>query len=224
VRIAVRDTGPGIPAAKLDLIFQPFERLDAAQTGVDGTGLGLPLARALTGAMAGTLGVESRVGEGSTFWVDLPAARREADRPRPAPSPTAATPSSRAAVILYVEDNPSNVRLMERVLQQRPGLALLHATQGRQGLELARSRRPDVVLLDLHLPDIPGDEVVRELWRDPATRTIPIVVVTADATPGTATRLKAAGAVGVLTKPIDVRGMLGVLDSLLGDGPMEGTP
>lgn len=219
IRIWIRDTGPGIPSAKLDLIFQPFERLDAAETGIDGTGLGLPLARALTAAMNGTLGVESRVGDGSAFWVDLPAAV-----PVAAGGPLAVPPpgqGNRAGTVLYVEDNISNVRLMERVLQHRPGVVLLHAPRGSVGLDIARTRRPDVVLLDLHLPDISGDEVIRELWHDPTTRSIPIVVVTADATPGTARRLKAAGAVGVLTKPIDVRGVLGVLDSLLADSAPE---
>ena len=174
-------------------------------------------------AMGGTLGVESRVGEGSTFWVDLPPGAAAPDEDALGAAPVRRPRADRAGTILYIEDNPSNVRLMERVLQHRPGMALLHASHGRQGIDLAKRRHPDVVLLDLHLPDVPGDEVVRELWLDPVTRTIPIVVVTADATPGTAGRLKAAGAVGVLTKPIDVRGVLGVLDSLLGDGPEEPT-
>jgi CheY-like chemotaxis protein len=221
VRIFVRDTGVGIPAAKLDLIFQPFERLGAAETGIEGTGLGLPLARALAAAMGGTLGVESEVGRGSTFWVELHAAWYAAEGASRAPAPAARGRHPRAATILYVEDNVSNVRLMERVLQHRPGVVMLHAAHGRLGLQLARDRHPDVVLLDLHLPDISGDEVVRALWQDPVTRSIPVVVVTADATPGTAQRLKAAGAIGVLTKPIDVRGVLGVLDSLLGDAPAQ---
>ncbi len=216
LRLSVHDTGPGIPAAKLDLIFQPFERLDAAQTGIEGTGLGLPLSRALTAAMGGALGVTSEVGRGSTFWVDLKVAGAGLEAPRAAAE--LGSSSWRPGTVLYIEDNASNVRLMERVLQHRPGVALLHAAHGRLGVDMARTRHPDLVLLDLHLPDISGDDVIRELWQDPATRDIPIVVVTADATPGTAGRLKAAGAAGVLTKPIDVRGMLGVLDSLLGDG------
>ncbi len=114
----------------------------------------------------------------------------------------------------------ANVRLIERILKRRPGVELVHAPQGNVALRLVRERRPNVILLDLHLPDMPGDEVLRQLWADPDTRTIPAVVVTADATPGLVRRLQAAGATACLTKPLDVGDVLRVLDELLGT-PVE---
>jgi PAS domain S-box-containing protein len=221
-RLTVTDTGAGISPESLKLLFQPFERLGAEQTSTEGTGLGLALSRALAQAMGGRLGVDSVVDQGSAFWIELPAADAAAAR---APEDEhAAAPATRAfakrGTILYVEDNVANVRLIERILKRRPGVELLHAPQGSVALALVRERRPDAILLDLHLPDMPGEEVLRLLWTDVKTRSVPTIIVTADATPGLARRLQAAGAAACLTKPLDIGDVLRVLDDLLGT-PVE---
>ena len=219
-RIAVTDTGPGISISRLKLLFQPFERLGAEHTATEGTGLGLALARALVEAMGGSLVVNSVVDRGSTFVVELPAAERaertEADTAATATdtSAPAPTPSGRGTV-LYIEDNLSNVRLMERVLARRPGVTLCHAPGGSVGLEMVRERHPDLVLLDLHLQGMSGEEVLQRLSADPASRGIPVVVLTADASPALPRRLKSNGAAALLTKPIDVTTVLRLLDECL---------
>ena len=216
-RLAVRDTGAGIRSEKMARLFQPFERLGAEQTAVEGTGLGLALSRALAAAMGGTIGMTSRVAHGSTFWVELPlageATGREEEAP-PAPAAPAVVPST-SGLVLYVEDNLSNVRLLQRILQRRPGVELLHATTGAAGVEIARLRLPDVILLDMHLPDTTGGDVLALLAGDSRTRDIPKVIVTADATPGLARRLEAAGARACMTKPLNVPAMLQMIDRLL---------
>jgi signal transduction histidine kinase/ActR/RegA family two-component response regulator len=217
VRIRVTDTGPGIPAEHQARLFTPFERLGADATGEEGTGLGLTLSRHLVEAMDGLLHVESEVGVGSTFAVDLwivdaPAAELAA------PAPSSAMSAGPGGLVLYVEDNLSNFRLVERLLERRPATRLLSAIQGRRGLELAREQRPALILLDLHLPDLSGEEVLRRLQEDPATREIPVAILTADATPGQADRLLAAGARAHLTKPIEVRRLLALLDEHLANG------
>lgn len=213
LRLKVTDTGPGIPADRMARLFVPFERLGAEQTAIEGTGLGLALSRRLVEAMGGTLGVESTVGRGSTFWVELP----EAEEPALEPSAVgAARPEgARRARIVYIEDNLSNLKLLQRVLAHRPEVELLPAIQGRLGLDLIREHRPDLVLLDLHLPDMPGDEVLRRLQAQPETREIPVVVISADATPHQIERLRAMGAQDYLTKPLDVRRLLELLDRVL---------
>jgi CheY-like chemotaxis protein len=216
VRITVTDTGAGIPPPKVALLFQPFERLGAEQTEVEGTGLGLAVARGLAEAMGGSLGVVSRVDEGTTFWIELavtqPAEPRQAAPVEAAPPDTSA---ETAGVVLYVEDNSSNVRLMQRVLQRRPGVRLLHAPGGGEGLRSAREDRPDLIFLDMHLPDMSGEEVMMHLWQDAALRQIPVVVLSADATPAQARRLKAAGAIAYLTKPLEIPAVLKLLDERL---------
>ena len=217
-RIAIRDTGAGIPASKLALLFRPFERLGAEESGIEGTGLGLALSRALAEAMRGSIGVDSVVDQGSTFWVELAEAAHHALRESPAVVSDRARPHVEAAshgCILYVEDNLPNVRLMERILGHRPGVALLHAPQAEAGFDVIRQRRPDIVLLDLHLPDMSGEDMLRRLWENPLNRQIPAVIVTADATPGLARRLMAAGAAAVLTKPLNVKEVLQMVDELL---------
>ena len=214
LRILVRDTGHGISPDKLDRLFTPFDRLGAEGTGVEGTGLGLALSKHLVDVMGGTLDVTSQVGVGSTFAVELPltAAPVEALEPRGgAPTVDPAPPDARM-VVLYIEDNLSNLRLIEQVLGRRPRTTLLSAMQGRLGLDLAREHRPDLILLDLHLPDLPGQEVLRRLLDEPRTREIPVLILSADATPGHVERLLAAGARAYLTKPLDVRQLLALVD------------
>jgi PAS domain S-box-containing protein len=220
-RIRVADTGPGIPPEKLDLLFQPFERLGAEQTAIEGTGLGLAVAKGLTEAMNGRIGVESHVDAGSTFWIDLPRApapleqQSEAVRVAPGQLPT-------SGVILYVEDNRSNVRLLERLLARRPGIRLTTTATGHGALDLVRRERPDLILLDLHLPDLSGEEVLRRLWADPDTRRIPVAVLSADAMASQQQRLLATGAVAYLTKPLDLAKLLHLLDEQLAARPAGG--
>lgn len=215
-RITVTDTGAGIPPSKLKLLFQPFERLGAENTATEGTGLGLALSRALCEAMEGTLGVQSVVDEGTTFWIELALAELQAIPPDVAAASTAATQQPHGeGTVLYIEDNAANVRLLSRALSRRPKVTLLHAGNGRDGLEMVKNRLPDMVLLDLHLPDMSGEDVLRRLWEDRGTRHIPIVIFTADATPGLARRLRGAGAAAMLNKPLELTQALNVIDRLL---------
>jgi PAS domain S-box-containing protein len=219
LRLTVADTGPGIPADKVQRLFVPFERLGVADTGIEGTGLGLALSKGLAQAMGGTVGVETAVGRGSVFWVELPAAESPlkllaaAGRVQPGGAPPDGTPG-RTVTVLYIEDNLSNYDLVKRVLNQYPQARLLPAMQGRLGLDLARRHRPDVILLDLHLPDIAGDEVLARLREAPETRAIPVIMISADATHGQAQRLTEAGALAYLTKPLDLKQFLTILDEL----------
>jgi signal transduction histidine kinase len=217
-RISISDTGPGIAPDALSKLFVPFERLDAGGRGIEGVGLGLALSRSLTHAMGGELEVESVVDEGSTFWIELPIGEPEAV------AEEVAHVSKRMAVrsyaeprtVLYVEDVVANVQLIEAVLERRPGARLMSAMLGSSGMDLAREHHPDLVLLDLHLPDIEGLEVLRRLREDEATRDIPVVILSADATKRHLDELLNAGAARYLTKPIGVRALLEVMDDLLG--------
>jgi PAS domain S-box-containing protein len=217
LRILVIDTGAGIPPEKLRLLFTPFERIGAENSAVEGTGLGLALSRGLSSAMGGTMGVESEVDRGTTFWLELPMSDRKPAIAHEVSEPAAAAAVRRdvAGTVLYVEDNLSNVRLMERVLKRRPGVTLLHAPAGAAGIDMARQHRPSAIFLDLHLPDVSGEEVLRQLWEDPDLRPIPVAVLSADAMSAQMRRLKAGGAVAYLTKPLDVGKLLGLVDQFL---------
>lgn len=212
VRFKVSDTGPGIPPDKLAVLFTPFERLGVEASGIEGSGLGLALSKGLAEAMGGTMGVESAVDRGSTFWVELARAETPNEEAERVAGQVPVSPMTRGSTVLYIEDNLSNLRLIEQVIARRPGVRLLSAMQGRRGLELAREHRPSLVLLDLQLPDMPGDEVLRRLREDPRTSQIPVVVISADASPGQVQRMLSAGARTYLTKPIDVRELLRILD------------
>ena len=219
VRIAVKDTGPGIPADKLPLVFTPFERLGAEQTGVEGTGLGLALCKRLAEAMGGALSVDSRVGSGSTFRLDIPAAAPHQSIDAPSVVEVKATTAkATAGEVLYIEDTPANVRLIHRLLSRRPGVQLLHAGDGATGLTMYAEHRPSLVLLDLHLPDMNGEEILRKL-RERRDEPQPYVaVLTADASTVQRQRLLALGANAYLTKPLSVADILTLLDSTLGSG------
>ncbi|HEX6070183.1 MAG TPA: ATP-binding protein, partial [Longimicrobiaceae bacterium] len=222
LRFGVRDTGPGIPADRLGELFVPFSRLGAEEDGVEGTGLGLALSKRLVEAMHGEMRVESILGKGSTFWVELPIAphplsRLESYRIAATPPPPREQPRE-AKKVLYVEDNLANLNLVESIFEDRPEIQLIPALQGRMGLELAREHHPDLILLDLHLPDISGEEVLRELLSDARTQDVPVLVISADATPRQIQRLRLAGARGYLTKPLDLDEFLEKVDLLLGPG------
>ena len=219
IRITVADTGRGLSPDQIEMLFQPFERLGAEQTEIEGTGLGLALSKGLAEAMGGSVGLASEVDRGSTFWVELMGVeapvRQESGATRAAGGPGG--PSTTTGVVLYVEDNTSNVRLFERIVAHRPGVRLLAAAQGQRGLELAVGHRPDLIFLDLHLPDMHGEELLHRLWADVRTRGIPVVILTADATPAQGRRLLAAGATAYLTKPFEIARVLGLLDDVLAD-------
>ena len=219
LRFKVNDTGRGIPPDGLERLFAPFERLGAEQTGIEGTGLGLALSKRLVEAMGGMLGAESTLGQGSTFWMELAVAEspvKQLARDDPGvPAPPRGNRSSQAGIVLYVEDNLSNVQLIKRLLVHRPEVRLLPIMQGQLALDLASQHNPDLILLDLQLPDIPGDEVLRRLRETPETRHIPVIVISADATPGQIERLRLAGAWQYLTKPLDVKKFLSLLDEAL---------
>jgi signal transduction histidine kinase/CheY-like chemotaxis protein len=219
LRVKVHDTGMGIRPEHLELLFTPFERLGAEHTSVEGTGVGLALSRRLAEAMGGVVDLETVVGQGSTFWVELPVVEDPVQRferldEASAPASAARETTSRRHTVLYIEDNLSNLRLVQRILESHPGIELLTAMQGHLGFELAKERVPSLVLLDMHLPDITGDQVLRQLRDDPATSSIPVVVLSADATAGQIKRTLAEGARAYLTKPLDVSELREILDEL----------
>jgi PAS domain S-box-containing protein len=207
LRLLVVDTGPGLDREQAARVFLPFERLAADSTDIEGTGLGLALSRSLAQAMGGWVDIEhSAPGEGSAFFVELPLV----DRPAVTAAESARLVSQPytwdlgAARILYVEDNLSNLELVESILARSPGVELIPAMQGSLALDLAARHDPDLVLLDLDLPDLAGEEVLRLLRADSRTDSIPVIVLSADATPAQLARMQGEGIVAYLTKPLNI--------------------
>lgn len=211
VRITVQDTGPGLHPEELERIYLPFERT----RGSDGTGLGLPLARRLVEAMGGELGARSVPGRGSEFWIDLEAAPPGPGH-RPGPR---VEPADRDRRVLYIEDNASNAELAARALGSRDGISLTIAPRGEEGLTRLADEPYDLVLLDLHLPDISGEEILRRIRADEATAGLPVVVISADASPDVVSRVLAGGAVEYLTKPINIAHLIRVVERRAGVPP-----
>ena len=203
VRIEVRDDGPGIPPERRARLFVPFERLGAERSAVEGTGLGLALSKRLVEAMDGTIGVDDVATGGACAWLVLPAARDVpvASAAQGAPSERA---PDRARRVLSVEDNPSNQALVETLLARRAGWDVAHADSLAAARAALQGEAPDLLLVDLHLPDGRGEELIAEVRAIPALAHLPVVAVTADATAATLQAARAAGADAVITKPIDV--------------------
>ena len=220
ILILVTDTGKGISEEQMTKLFTPFERLGAEQSSIEGTGLGLALSKLLVEGMGGTLGVESQPWIGTTFIVKLALteAPLEAMATLGGPRITVShrSPGS-VSTILYIEDNLANYELVEQVFADRSDLKLLQAMDGRVGLELAQRDHPDLVLLDLHLPGLLGEEVLEQLKCDSTTHDIPVVVVSAHATEATARRLLSSGAAAYLTKPLDIQRFVAVVEKTLND-------
>ena len=220
VRLRVTDTGAGVAPELHERLFAPFDRLDAESRGIEGTGLGLALSKGLMEAIGGSLGVESEPGVGSTFWIELPLATTSTNF-TDVGSDATTTPSSnapRSATVLYVEDNVGNVRLLERLMVHRPNVRLITSLQGGLGFELAQQHRPDLILLDVHMPDLSGYEVLQRLRAEPRTASIPVVMLSADASHEQIQRFRDAGARDYLTKPLDLQNFLSQLDAYLREG------
>jgi PAS domain S-box-containing protein len=219
VRVNFRDTGQGLSAEQLAQLFQPFNRL-GQETGTEaGTGIGLVVCKRLVELMGGSIGAESTVGVGSLFWVELIAAespqlQTQNDAPRSlAPAPMQSAAGKRT--LLYVEDNPANLLLVEKLYARRPDIHLLTATDGSRGIEIARAARPDVILMDINLPGISGIDAMKQLANDPTTAHIPVVALSASAMPHDIARGSSAGFFRYLTKPIKVEELMDTIDIAL---------
>jgi CheY-like chemotaxis protein len=219
VRVSVKDTGAGLSPEKLAQLFQPFNRLGQEASGEEGTGIGLMVTKRLVELMGGAIGVASTVGEGSVFWIELVVAaapQLAVDEAEPVvPRQPQARHGAAPRTLLYVEDNPANLQLVERIMARRPDIRLLSAKNGTLGIELARTSRPDVILMDINLPGMSGIKAMQILRADTATAHIPVVALSANAIPRDIERGLEAGFFRYLTKPIKVNEFLDTLDVAL---------
>lgn len=215
VSIAISDTGHGIAPELLGRLFKPFERL-GADPQVEGTGLGLSLSKSLLEMMQGHLQVRSDPGQGCCFTLQLPCAHVSGSHLPPMVALEVARPRTEFdAKVLCIEDNLSSLALIETLMQRRPGIQLLSSMQGQMGLDLARQHTPQLILLDVTLPDLEGLEVLRRLRQSPATASTPVLMITADASDLAHRALRDAGATAILTKPIHIQAFLGHLERYL---------
>ena len=219
VRISVADDGVGVAPEKQARIFEPFYRAGQETGAIEGTGIGLAITKRLAELMDGRVGFTSAPTRGSTFWIELPA-----HTPTEAPSATVAPEKitgrlsdahGAPQVVLYVEDNPANIAFMEDLLGEFPTVHLLTAPTAEIGIEMARARKPDVVIMDINLPGMSGLEATRRLKAWEETRTIPVIALSAAATDRDIKRSESVGFYRYLTKPVEVDKLIGVLEELL---------
>ena len=219
IRISVKDSGAGLTPTELAQLFQPFNRLGQEAGGQEGTGIGLVVAKQLIELMGGVIGVESTVGAGSVFWFDMLAAAEPelaVDTSHPfAPAPSTVPSGPRLRTLLYVEDNPANLKLVEQLIARRPDLRLVTAGDGVTGIKLALANLPQVILMDINLPGISGIETLKILRADPATAHIIVVALSANAMPHDIEKGLEAGFFRYLTKPINVVEFMDTLDVAL---------
>ncbi|PKV46087.1 signal transduction histidine kinase [Janthinobacterium sp. 61] len=219
VRISVRDTGVGLDAEQVALLFQPFNRLGQEGGTEEGSGIGLVVTKRLVELMDGSIGVTSAPGEGSTFWIELRVVDAVPVPSAPAlPRPDLAgalLDNSAPVTLLYVEDNPANLTLVEEIVRYCPQLQLLTATDGRLGVEMARTHLPQLILMDINLPHVNGTDALKLLRADPRTAHIPVIALTANAMPGDVERSMALGFYRYLTKPINLDEFTEAINSTL---------
>jgi CheY-like chemotaxis protein len=213
MRISVRDSGAGLPPDMLSQLFQPFNRLGQERGREEGTGIGLVMSKRLVELMGGLIGVESTVGLGSVFWFELNATEEpQLLDTRPAAIAIAKAPQSGPLrTLLYVEDNPANLKLIEQLIARRPDIHLLSAKEGKVGIALARAHQPDVILMDINLPGISGIDALHILREDPVTAHIPVIALSANAMPRDIEKGLQAGFFRYLTKPIRVNEFMDTL-------------
>ncbi len=219
IRISVRDTGVGMTPVQLEQLFQPFNRLGQEVGSEEGTGIGLVVTKRLVKLMGGTIGADSAAGVGSVFWVELNLTDAlkfgdsESEHAVPVRPPVSTDLPLRT--VLYVEDNPANLELVEQIIERRPDLRLLSAADGDHGIEFALADQPEVILMDINLPGVSGVEVMKILRANPLTAHIPIIALSANAVPSDIAKAIAAGFFNYLTKPIRVNQFLDALDTAL---------
>ncbi len=220
VRFSMTDTGYGIPAARHQELFQPFSRLGAEDTAIEGTGIGLTICRRLIQMMGGVISVHSEEGRGSTFWFELPGvvsvADQQSDSTTPLPTGESATADQHCCTVLYIEDNPANLRLVSQVLGRNPLLRLITADTAELGLELASAYCPELILLDINLPEMDGYQLLSVLRSLPPLKDTPVIAISANALHRDIERGRAAGFDDYITKPIDIAHLPKVIDRFLG--------
>lgn len=218
IRISIKDSGVGLSPEKLAQLFQPFNRLGQENGAIEGTGIGLVVVKRLLDLMEGTIGVTSNVGGGSEFWIELPQANIPQlvdEIPLAAELSPQADMNPRQHILLYVEDNPANLMLVEQIIEGHPRLNMLSARDGNQGVALAQAQLPDVILMDINLPGISGIEAMNILYKDPATKHIPIIALSAHAMLNDIEKGLEAGFFKYLTKPIKINELMSALDAAL---------
>jgi signal transduction histidine kinase/CheY-like chemotaxis protein len=222
VRIAVRDSGPGLSAAQMEELFQPFNRLGQEAGTEEGTGIGLVVTKRLVELMNGSIGVTSTVGIGSVFWIELgcvatapPGAADGSGAASPAAAPQGPRATGDGYTLLYVEDNPANLKLVESIIALSPDLRLLSAPDAHLGIALARAHSPDLILMDVHLPGMSGIDALKVLRADPATAGIPVIAVSASAMSHDIALAMSNGFFRYVAKPIDIAEFSAAIDSAL---------
>ena len=219
IRVSVRDTGAGLTPGQMAQLFQPFNRLGMETSEVEGTGIGLVVSKRLVELMGGRIGVESSVGVGSMFWIELPRSTAQPSAGPPAgpvkPLPQCLPQGTPQRTVLCVEDNPANLELVEQLVARRPDLRLLSAADGKLGIEFALAYQPQVILMDVSLPDMSGLEVMEILRADPATAHIPVIALSANAIPDDVAKGMEAGFYRYITKPIRIDEFMAALDMAL---------
>ncbi len=219
IRISIADNGYGIEEKDLQRIFHPFERVSAENSNIEGTGLGLAVVNQLMGIMHGRIGVESKVNEGSCFWIEFDEAATHHEGKKALDNfveINATLSRNQNGNVLYIEDNPSNTDLVSQIMQtQRPGVKLITSIYGRSTMSLAIQHKPKLILLDLNLPDIHGSEVLMELKNNNDTKNIPVIILSADAMPNQIKSVMKIGAANYMTKPIDIVVLLHEVDKYL---------
>jgi CheY-like chemotaxis protein len=218
--VSIRDTGAGLYPEQISQLFQAFNRLGQEAGSEEGTGIGLVVAKQLVELMGGAIGVESTVGLGSVFWFELETAavpnlsagKAETEVPSP---PLPAPPGAKMRTLLYVEDNPANLALVEQIIARHPNIGLLTAVNGNSGVEMARLSQPDVILMDINLPGINGFEALKILRSEPATENIPVIAISANAMPRDVRKGLDAGFFRYITKPIKVTEFMEALNVAL---------
>jgi len=217
VRIFIKDTGKGIAPEQREELFEPFNRLGAEGSEIEGTGIGMMVTRQLVDLMEGSIDFDSTVGEGSLFWVDFPLVRtggeEAVDNQEASPDVRSASPDQSGIRVLYIEDNMANVKFMEKVFARQPQYQLTSALTPYEGLAIAMSGWPDIILLDINMPEMDGYQVLEQLKADKKTAAMPVIAVTANAMAESISQGLEAGFYEYLVKPIDINKLMAALQS-----------